>query len=636
MKKQIFQYYLLTLALVFVATFAWEFWLEPLVGIIANTNYHPETFAVNLEYIITVTTFCAVALIIPALIALKIEIKRQETIESLRKLQQQTADLLDQRTVELTSARQHLHDKVSPVDTPDSSITKQVTLQTLIDSISDTILVIDANYHVRMSNRAAREHFLTDHDAEKTRTLTCHKMTHDEDKPCEGTEHQCPFKTVMESGESCTVVHRHKDRHGDLIPFEIKASPIFDDDGKIIGIIEIARNVSDRLAIEQKRRAADVRLLDLQKQQSIATLAGGLAHEFNNILTSILGNAELLHVRLDEKDVNKKQVEAIITGSEQLADLTKQLLAYAKGGKYLEQTIAINELISISLNLIDPQKITSIEVDLDLADDLWTVVGDPAQVGQLIMNILINGIEALEEKDGKLIIKTANITKNERWHCTSNNTHPPGDYVFCSVTNTGSTIPADLLGKIFDPFFSTKFTGRGLGLAAAKGIVENHNGCITVESPSNQVTFQFLLPRAISDYELMKSDRKSSENALNLKVLVVDDEPQVLSITKNLLEHQGCKVLSADKGLEALEVIERHKGDLDLVILDIQMPDMTGDKVYSRLKDIKPTLKVLISSGYEEYTALKDISLDPNDRFIKKPFRMSELMLKIKELSAHE
>jgi PAS domain S-box-containing protein len=635
MKNKIILLYFLTVLTVFISVLAWEFWLESFLGPVIKSDFLTETNDDQWEYIKTVMFFSSVALLAPAFLALKIEEKRQKAFDSLGKLQKKTATLLDERTVELTKARQHLEEGSLPHKNSDNSTdTTQISLQTLIDSIADTILVIDTSYQVRMLNKAARDIYFK--DSQSPKKLLCHKLSHNEDSPCEGPEHECPFKKVMETGKSCTVIHQHFNKDGDAVPFEIQASPIFDDNGEIIGIVELARNVSKRLAKEQKQREADARLLDLQRQQSIATLAGGLSHEFNNILTSILGNAELLNVRLNDRDINKKQAEAIIDGSEQLADLTKQLLAYAKGGKYLNQSISVNELISNSLHLINAEKFSDKEVDLDLADNLWFVQGDPAQINQLVINIIINGFEALEGIDGKLIIHTANMTKTEKWQCKLKNVHPPGDYVLFHVTNTGSTISEELMAKIFDPFFSTKFTGRGMGLAAAKGIVENHEGCISVDSHAGDTTFQILLPRQIPDAELLRSDRKSSADLLNLKVLVVDDEPQVLSIIKSLLDLQGCNVLSADKGIEALEILDRHKADLDLVILDIQLPDMTGDKVYSRLKKIRPDLKVLISSGYEEYTALKNILLNPNDKFIKKPFRMAALILKIKEVMAQD
>jgi len=635
MKKNLIQLYLLPLLLVFVSILSWEFWLEPLLSPIVSPDFQPGTNKENWEYTKTVFAFCAIALLLSVFLTLINKKKHQNPLDSLKKLQIKTASLLENGTVKLAKPRQSPEDETVPREKSDESTdTTLISLQTLIDSIGDTVLVIDTSYHVRMLNKAARDLYFS--DSSPAENPLCHKLSHDEDSPCEEPEHECPFNKVLESGKSCTVIHHHINKKGEAVPFEILASPIHDDNGNIIGIIELARDISNRLAQENRQKKADTRLLHLQKQQSIATLAGGLAHEFNNTLTSILGNAELLNVRLGANDINRNQAEAIINGSEQLADLTKQLLAFAKGGKYQNLLISINESIKNSLLLIKIEKFADTEVDLDLADDLWPVLGDSAQISQLIMNIIINGFEALEKIDGKLIILTNNLTKTEKWQCSEKNIHPPGDYVLFRVTNTGSSISDELLDKIFDPFFSTKFTGRGMGLAAAFGIVQNHDGCISVESHSDQTTFQVLLPRAIPDAEIVKSDKKSSDAALNLKVLVVDDEPQVLSIVKSLLDHQGCKVLSADKGMEALEIIERHKDNLDLVILDIQMPDMTGDKVYSRLKKIKPTLKVLFSSGYEEYIALKNMLLDPRDRFIKKPFRLSDLILKIKEVMAQD
>ncbi len=634
MKRNIFLLYFSSISLVFISILAWEFLLEPNINSLFYNTHGHESIAEQWEYVKTVFLFCAVTLIIPTLLALKIEKKRQATLNSLHKLQNETANFLNERTIELASVRQELDtEKFKQSSTIGRNDTTNISMQSLIDSISDSIMVIDTNYQVRMLNKAAREIHLN--GSQLSETILCHKLSHHEDTPCKEPEHQCPFSIVMETGKSCTVLHHHFDSHGVNAPFEIQASPIHNENGDVIGIIELARDVSDRLAREQKQKDADTRLLNLQKDQSIATLAGGLSHEFNNILTSILGNAELLSVRLDERDINRKQADAIIQGSEHLADLTRQLLAYAKGGKYLDQSLNINAQINDALSLIYTDKFSGIEVELDIAEDLWPILGDPGQISQLIMNIIINGFEALENTAGKLIIRTANLTKAEKWKCKENLNYPAGDYVFFSVTNTGAIISEEILAKVFEPFFSTKFAGRGMGLAATKGIVQNHNGCISVQNGSDETTFQVFLPREITDKETIMGDGDSSGDISGLKVLVVDDEPQVLSIIKSLLDHHGCNVLSADKGQEALEIIERHKADLDLVILDIQMPDMTGDKVYIRLKEIKPGLNVLISSGLEEYTALKNILLDPKDKFIKKPFRMSDLMLKIKELTVN-
>ncbi|MFC1837307.1 response regulator [Thermodesulfobacteriota bacterium] len=637
MKRNILFLYFLTLFLVFLSVMTWEFWLEPAIQQNIFDSFTPESVAERWEYVKTVFIFCAIALLLPALLALKIEKKRQVLLDSLEKLQKETASLLDERTIELAKVKTEIEgEKFQQSLSEISPETINVSLQTLIDSIHDSIMVIDNNYRVRMLNKTAKNLYFKDFYSTRE-TILCHKLSHSADEPCStASGHECPFEAVRKTGKSETVEHYHQDKNGNTIPFEIQASPIFSDDGDVLGIIELARDVSGRLDREQKQREADARLLNLQREQSIANLAGGLAHEFNNVLTSILGNAELLSVRLDESDENRKQTEAIITGSEHLGLLTKQLLAYAKEGKYLNQSININEQLRDTMRLIYVDTFTLHEIEMDLTDNPWPILGDPTQISQLMMNLIINGFEAMDTTAGRLIIRTANMTIDEKWQCKFGNIHPAGDYVIVSVANTGPMISEEMLGKIFEPFFSTKVSGRGLGLAAAKGIVLNHNGCISVESDTGETTFKVILPREIPDTDLIGTERKNADGYTGLKVLVVDDEHQVLSIITSLLDHHKCNVLSTAKGKEALEIIERHRDDLDLVILDIQMPDITGDKVYSRLKKIKPGLKVLITSGHAEYIALKDIMLAPTDRFIKKPFRMSELMLSIKDLLSND
>jgi len=611
---------------------AWELWIQP--DILAFWEIAPESAEQHwLSIGVPAAIFSAICLSITIMhiknAAEKITAKSDPSLVHPGK----SADLLQEINMKMTSAAGQNGDNIDHAAGFDDKNSINISLQTLLDSISDSVMVIDKNYRVRLINKAARNIHLK--DSSLSASISCHKLTHDRDTPCSQPEHECPFHEVMATGKSCTVLHQHLDSLGRKIPFEILASPIHDDKGDVIGIVELARDVSGRLAREKKQKEEDARLLNLQREQSIATLAGGLAHEFNNILTSILGNAELLSIRLEPDDKNRDLALSIITGSEHLADLTRQLLAYAKGGKYHNQSILINAQIKDSLRLIRTEKFSDIDVMLDLTEDLWPVLGDPAQLSQLIMNVIINGFEALEHRKGKLKIRTTNLVKTDQWECKATDIHPPGYYVLISVTNTGSTIPEELTDKIFEPFFSTKFTGRGMGLAAAKGIVQNHNGCISVFSRDDETTFEILLPREIPDKEFMRDNEKSPADFLDLNVLVIDDDPHVLSIIRSLLAHHGCKVLSTDNGQEALEIIGQHQNTLDLVILDIQMPDMSGDMVYKRLKEIKSDLKVLISSGHDEYTALKNILLDPKDRFIKKPFRMSDLMLKVKELAVN-
>jgi signal transduction histidine kinase len=580
--------------------------------------------------------FCGLALLVPSFIAILIEQKRSDAVASFKKLQEKTTGLLENRTIELDSALQQLNTSSSFQEKSSVELQKtNVTLQTIIDSLSDSILVIDLNYNLKMVNKTARQEYLKNPDGPIP--LNCYNFSHKRNEPCKAPDHRCPIDEVINTGKQCTVVHKHIRKDGSEVPVEVLASPILSETGDVVGVIESARDISYRIADEEKRKESELRLFKQQRDQSIATLAGGIAHEFNNILTSVLGNAELLNVRLNDQDPNRKQTDAIIQGSHHLADLTSQLLAYAKGGKYQSEKISINKVVNNSLNLTHTGKFAGIGVHLELAEDIWPVIGDPLQIKQLVMNILINGFEALEVTDGVLEIHTANQTKNDKWQCKQKEMHPSGEYVHLMVTNTGSEIPVEDLEKIFDPFFSTKFTGRGLGLAAAKGIVQNHDGCIYVDNSLVGTTFHILLHRAVFDQEVMATKNGPAVGINGLRVLAVDDEPQVLSIIENLLTHHGCHVLTADKGSEAMEIINRHKDDLDLVILDIQMPGMSGDEVYRKLKVLNPGIRVLISSGYEEYTALQNIELDARcDRFIKKPFSMVELLQKIKEVLLQE
>ena len=636
MKKQIFLFYFLSLFFIFILTLLWEFMLGPNLQPSPAADLIAPSTEDNWAHIKTIMAFCGLALLVPTFIASLIEQRRSAAVASLDKLQDRTAALMKAHTIELDSALQRFKEPASSQDkTADELKKTNVTLQTIIDSLNDSILVVDLNYNLKMINKTARDTYLVAPD--DPAPLTCYKLSHNRNEPCSAPDHICPLEEVKKTGKQSTVLHQHIRKDGSMVPVEVLASPIFDESGVLIGIIESARDISYRLADEEKRHESDQRFFRQQREQSIATLAGGIAHEFNNVLTSVLGNAELLNIRLDKKDPNRKQSSAIIQGSRHLADLTRQLLAYAKGGKYQSENISINKVIKNSLDLTHTGKFADMDVYLNLSEDIWPVLGDPVQINQLAMNILINGFEALEINAGLLEIHTANVTKPEKWRCRQREIHPPGEYVELVVVNTGSEITEDFLDKIFDPFFSTKFTGRGLGLAAARGIVQNHDGCISVDSSRQRTSFHVLLPRAVFDKEVLDTNGFSAEGIKGLKVLAVDDKPEILAIIENLLTHHGCHVLTADKGSEALEIINRHIDDLDIVILDIQMPGLTGDEVYKRLKALNPAIRVLISSGYEEYTALQNITLDARrDRFIKKPFSMVELLQKLKEILLQE
>ena len=239
----------------------------------------------------------------------------------------------------------------------------------------------------------------------------------------------------------------------------------------------------------------ETRLHQQQRQQSIATLAGGIAHDFNNMLMGVLGSAELLKAKLPPASKEREFAATIIETSRRMATLTHQLLDYSRQGTYEHTTIRPNVIVQSTVDLIRKDLPPGIELTVTLADDLWPVIADKDQLGQVIMNIIANAVEAIEKTGGRIGIRAENVPAKASWECPLGQ-HPSGDYIHLSISDTGPGIPRDMQKKIFEPFYTTKFMGRGLGLASSLGIIQNHGGCLSVESEKGKGSvFHVYLPR---------------------------------------------------------------------------------------------------------------------------------------------
>jgi len=293
-----------------------------------------------------------------------------------------------------------------------------------------------------------------------------------------------------------TLVHNHKRADGTEYTVEIGASPIIGSDGEIAGIIEVGRDITEKLRLEEEEKTFRARLFQQQKDQSIANIAKGIAHDFNNLLGTIIGNVDLLQMGTAPKEDECGIVEAIGSAAHRMSDLTTQLLAYAKGGTYKLERFVLNELILQTLKFSHTGAATRIKITHKLAKDLWPIFGDPNQMKQMLVNIFTNAFESMEETGGILTVRTANVVKENDWECSFNNVHPQGSYIAIDISNTGPGIPEDISRQIFEPFYTTKSLGRGLGLAAVAGIVQNHGGCVSFDSGADGTTFHILLPKA--------------------------------------------------------------------------------------------------------------------------------------------
>jgi signal transduction histidine kinase len=378
-------------------------------------------------------------------------------------------------------------------------------------------MVIDKDYRIRLINKVASK--LHEVDLPLTDSHLCYHFSHHTNEPCHGDEHPCPLHKVLETKQPVTLVHTHHRPDGTEYAVEISASPIIGSDGEITGIIEVGRDITEKLLLEEEEKEFRARLFQQQKDQSIALIAKGIAHDFNNLLGTVVGNVDLLQMGSAPKEDECGILEAIGSAAHRMSDLTTQLLAYAKGGTYKVERIVLNSLILQTLKFSHTGTASKNKITHTLEKDLWPILADPNQMKQMLLNIFTNAFEAMEEAGGTLSVKTSNVMKGTDWECPFNNVHPQGNYISIDITNTGPEIQEEISKQIFEPFHTTKSLGRGLGLAAVAGIVQNHGGCVTFDSAPEETTFHILLPKA-------------QENGNNLGKEILNQSPMSANINK--------------------------------------------------------------------------------------------------------
>ncbi len=344
-----------------------------------------------------------------------------------------------------------------------------------------------------------------------------------------------------------------------------------------------------------QRKQSEERLRHAQKLESLGLLAGGVAHDFNNLLVGVIGNASLAQEMLPPDHPATELMGTVIKTGEQAAHLTRQMLAYSGKGKFLVEPLNISALARDIIELVRPSIPKKVALNLDLNEDLPSIEADRGQVQQILMNLAINAAEAIGSHDGLITVRTGTQVVDDdylRRHPEAADL-PPGQYVVLEVRDTGCGMDGAVRAKIFDPFFSTKFTGRGLGLAAVAGIVRGHKGAIVVTSaPGKGTTFAVLFPPAAHAAERRPDTAPSAVARGSGVVLVIDDEQVVRNMAKMALERHGYTVLVADGGLAAIDLLKRHPGNIDLAVLDLSMPGMSGEETLPELRKIRPEVKV--------------------------------------------
>lgn len=378
---------------------------------------------------------------------------------------------------------------------------------------------------------------------------------------------------------------------------------------------------------QQKR--LESHLEHAQRMEAIATLAGGVAHQFNNALFAISGNLELLQMVMSDKEKVERYIEPIKPSLERMTDLTNQLLAYAREGKYKPEKIGMNEFVKNTVPLLRYAVGNAADISMDLSEDVCGVEVDLAQMQMVLSALIANATEAMGAS-GRIRV----LTRNERVDdasCQGRLNLRPGRYVRLTVEDNGKGMEDKIKERIFEPFFTTKFQGRGLGMAAAYGIVSNHDGCISVESEAGRGTTVHIYLPAVE----RETERKGSESDLSQgagTIMVIEDEETILDISKEMLEHLGYHILQARTAREAIKLAKTYKGPIDLAMLDIGLPDMEGHLVYPIIKKARPKMKVTVCSGYALDGHAKEILNSGAQGFIQKPYSLATLSAKLREV----
>jgi two-component system cell cycle sensor histidine kinase/response regulator CckA len=441
-------------------------------------------------------------------------------------------------------------------------------------------------------------------------------------------------RLVMESGQTATFEEQREEAPGEVRWYETRKTPIRDATGAIVGTAGYAHDVTALHRAADERLALERRLLQAQQMESLTVLAGAVAHDFNNVLQSVLGNLDLVLLDPGLSPEAAQLVTTAVASARQAVDLVRQLLTFAGCDHFEWHAVDINRLVTDYLDAIRLVLPDHVTLDLHLAPDVPTIQADPDHLRRALMNLVTNAVEAIGEATGRVTLTTGVRHCDETYLRQSRLSEKPpaGDYVYLDVSDTGCGMDDATLLRLFDPFYTTKLAGRGLGLPAVLGIVRGHHGAIIVRSRRGRGTSVRLLfpltqpvtpPRPAGDTTLRQpSPQPTPPERL---VLVVDDDDNVRRVAANYLRRRGFEVLTASDGEVALRLAEEHAPRLACVLLDLTMPGLDSSEVFVRLRTLCPTLPIILSSGYTEAAALARFGGQQPTLFLEKPYRLEAL-----------
>ena len=499
------------------------------------------------------------------------------------------------------------------------------TFLTVLDGIDATIYVADMDTHeILFMNK-----YMTDLFGANLTGQICYEVFRKENSVCDYCTNDRLLDTDGNPTEVCTWETQNPITGNWYINYDRAIRWI---DGRMVRL-QIATDITRLKELEQERIQAEMQLRQAQKMESVGRLAGGVAHDFNNMLGVIIGHAELALEQVNPSLPMHAYLMEIYNAARRSAGLTRQLLAFARKQTILPRVLDLNDTITGMLKML--RRLIGEDIDLDWSPgaNLWPVKIDPAQIDQILANLFVNARDAITGT-GKITVGTKNVVFDQL-NCTKHEGLVPGEYVMLVVSDDGCGIDKETLDKLFEPFFTTKEVGEGtgLGLSTVYGIVKQNDGYIYVHSkPGEGATLKIYFPRKLAVVETKgesvgKKIKKGTET-----VLLVEDEPSFLSLGKTVLERFGYLVLAARTPSEALAMAQHQEGPIDLLITDVVMPEMNGKELEARVKKLKPNIRVLFMSGYTPNAVIHRGVLENSTDFLPKPFSVSSLTSKVREI----
>ncbi len=523
--------------------------------------------------------------------------------------------------------RKRLHASYQQIDTHRSR------LKTILDHAPNSIWMMDLHGRIRFANKAMQQWTGVDEatlrEAEDYTALLpgdVGERSRRADRLClEGDQNVYYSQETM------------PDATGQSRTFDLIRVKLLDGHGHLTGLVGFAIDISERLAIEIERQELERQMLHMQRLESLGMMAGGVAHDFNNLLTAIQGSLDLLRMDQEFSSDSLENLQSIETAVQAASELCQQMLAYSGKGFLATEVINLNDMFDNMDALLTASIGKNIELSIEGAEDLPAIKGDKGQIRQIALNMVINASEAIGENQGHIVIRSRckKLTEPQYIGVVSGDMLAPGSYVIIEIADDGSGMSKETQAHVFDPFYTTKFTGRGLGMSAALGIVRAHHGALEMDStPGQGTTMRVWLPamRETAPVSSPESDLPGSKSAEKHAhrgcVLIIDDEADVMRVACRMLEYLGLNVLSAGDGPAGLELYRTNQAKIDWVLLDMTMPNMNGHECLQKLRDINPEVYVVMSSGYNQAYMGTDSGEGGGEKpqdFLKKPYNFSAL-----------